>query len=657
MNRHFLLLLYSFIAAGLFTTSLYAQNDQVLLTIENDEITVDEFLRVYKKNSIQGNMDDKKSAEEYLDLFINFQLKIREAYEMGLDTVSSYQEELKGYREQLARPYLMDAQTQEKILKEAHENMQYDIRAQHILIRVGPNASAEDTLQAYNKALKLRKRILNGESFGKVAAEASEDQSARDQTRGNRTIPGNRGDLGYFTVFNLVYPFEKAAYNMDVGELSMPVRTDFGYHIIKVTDKIPAQGKLGVAHIMLPKKMDSTQAVNTLDSLRTEINKGNISFAKAVKEFSTDNRTKHLDGVFPEFTSNRMPPVFIKTISTLQDSGDISKPVKSPFGYHLFMLMNRDAPGNFEEEKPSLENKIASSDRGKMQKNISARKIREDYGYKIYRRTKNEVLARVDSSILTQDWNVDMTTIPDKPIFKIDKNTYSARDFASYLLKHQKRDGKGSAKQYAEKMFRQYIDRMSLDYKDNQLEKEYPEFKHLMKEYRQGILLFNLMTEKIWSKAMKDTTGLKAFYEQQKDEHSWDERLHASIYKGNTREALMFARQLAEKGLDNTVIADSVNSVDDFNISITTEKFSKGDNILIDKTKWQEGITPVTANENDFVFIHKHEVLPPQPKKLEEIRGLIIADYQNYLEKQWVKELRSKYDFSVNEEVLENIEL
>ncbi|MFW6020129.1 MAG: peptidylprolyl isomerase, partial [Bacteroidales bacterium] len=626
------------------------------LEIEDEKITVDEFMRVYKKNNQQDKSMDKKSIEDYMDLFINFQLKVKQAEDMQLDTMKDFREELEEYRKQLARPYLIDNEVQEEMMREAYDRMQYDVRASHVLIKMSPDASPEDTAKAYQKAMKIKERIQDGEAIEKVAVEESEDQSARKSQRGSNTIPGNKGDLGYFTVFDMVYPFENTVYTMKPGEVTGPVRTRFGYHVIQLKDKIPAIGKAKVAHIMIPdNKMDSAAAYEKLDSVKQVIEAGNLSFEDAVKEFSGDTRTKNKGGVLPEFTSNNMVPSFIKAVSKLDEEGDISNPVKTMYGTHLVKLVYKKEPGSWQEEKSKIKSKVKESDRGDKAEKISAAKIRKEYGYNISKKVKNQVLTHVDSSILSGDWEVSMEDIPEKTLFKIDNKKYTARDFAKYLLENQKKNGKGDPRFYAKDVFQQYMDERTMDYKNSMLEKEHPEFRQLLKEYRDGILLFNLMTEKVWSKAMKDTSGLKEYYEQNKDDYMWGERLHATVYKSPNKDAVKMARDLVKQNIPAETIADSVNAVDEYQLSVNTQRFSKGENNIISDLKWNQGLTDIMKADGEFVFVNKHEKLDPEPKKLEKVRGLVIADYQNYLEQQWIKELRSKYDFKVNRDVFDKI--
>lgn len=659
MKRVLYSILVFLIVSFLAIPSSAQKKDKVLLTIAGDDITVDEFMRVYKKNNNQGKVaDKKKSVEEYMDLFINFRLKVKQAEDLKMDTLKKFKKELKKYRKQLAKPYLIDEDAQTHMIREAYKHMQHDLRASHILVRVSPNAPPEDTLKAYQKIRDIRERVTSGESFAKVAVEESEDRSARDRQKRNRTIPGNKGDLGYFTAFDMPYSFEKAAYNLEVGEISKPVRTKYGYHIIKLTDKIPAIGTVKAAHLMLRNsRKDSAEAYQMLDSLRTEIIKENILFTKAVKKYSDDKRSVKNGGKLPEFGSNKMVPEFIKTVSKLEE-GEISKPMETRYGYHLIKLIKLDRPGSWKEEKGKLKNKISENDkRAEKLEAISAKKIRKEYDFSMNKDVKDEVIARADSNLPTGDWSANLDNPGNKILFTIGEKQYTQKDFADYLKKKQKMNVQGDPKQYAESLFEDYLDEKTMDYKNSKLEDEYPEFRFLLKEYRNGILLFNLMRNKIWSKAMEDTAGLKKYYKQhKKGEFMWGKRLHATIYKADSKDALLKAKQLIKSGLKPEQIVDSVNAAEEFQISAEQEKFSRGDNKKINEVEWKEGMRDISSEDGKFILINKHGVLDPEPKKLSEVRGLVIADYQNYLEEKWIQKLRDKYEFSVNKKLLKKLD-
>ena len=328
--------IFAFAIAALITLSIQAQKEdkRVLISIDDEEISVSEFLNVYQKNNVDTDLSDKKSLQDYLELYINFRLKVKEARDLGMDTAKAFVEELDGYRKQLAEPYFNDQEVTDELLLEAYDRLMFDVRASHILIKIDENALPADTLLAYKKVMVIRERLMAGEDFAGVAAELSDDPSARDRQAQGQVRKGNGGDLGYFTVFDMVYPFETGAYSTVVGEISMPVRTSYGYHLIKVTDKQEALGKATVAHLYLamPKNAtasDSIRIEKEISVLYQRILEGE-KFEDLVLEFSDDRGSKEKGGVLPRFGSNRMVPEFIVAVSDIQDSGDFQREAAYP---------------------------------------------------------------------------------------------------------------------------------------------------------------------------------------------------------------------------------------------------------------------------------------------------------------------------------------
>ena len=279
---------------------------QVLMTIGNKPVTVKEFTDVYSKNNLKGDVIEKKSVDEYIDLFTTFRMKVMEAEAQKLDTSAKFRNELAGYRKQLAKPFMSSDDITDELLQEAYQRKQKDIRASHILIRCDKHALPSDTLKAYNKAMDIRKRALKGEDFGELAVRYSEDPSAKD-TKATADMParqGNHGDLGYFSVFDMVYPFETGAYNTKEGQVSMPVRSDFGYHIIKVQSVTDAMGTVQAAHIFLQLPFDASAEEESAmkqkaDNIYKELMDHNgENWNEAVKNYSDDRGTLPRNGAW-----------------------------------------------------------------------------------------------------------------------------------------------------------------------------------------------------------------------------------------------------------------------------------------------------------------------------------------------------------------------
>lgn len=655
----------SFLVGVLFcmsvNTVIAQEKDPVILTVAGEEITKSEFLNVYQKNNVNGEVIDRKSLEEYMELYINFRLKVKEAESLGMDTMRSFKDELAGYRKQLAQPYLIDEKMNRSLLEEAYNRKKEDIRASHLLIKVDRNAAPADTLEAYKKIMSLRKRVMKGEDFGKLAAEFSDDLSARDRTVDNRVVKGNRGDLGYFTVFDMVYPFETGAYNTKVGEVSNPIRSDFGYHLIYVTDRKPALGKVQVAHILLKAKTQATAADTAeMDKKAQEIYERLLKgedFTALAQQYSDDKTTSTKGGVLPWFGANRMIPEFIKEVSKLEKIGDVAKPFTSSFGWHIVKLIDKKDIGTYEDNLNDLKQNLSRSDRAKKSEDALISKIKDEYKFTQNLKAKNEFYKVVTDTIFKAGWSTDNAKELNKVLFTIGRHQYTQQDFALYLVQNQKKSAPENINAYVDRMYSAFVNQKLLEYEDSQLESKYPEFKALMKEYRDGILLFELTEQKIWSKASKDTTGLEAYYNANKQNYMWQQRADASIYTLNStdKKILESLRSAVKKGLTDNEILELINNDSTTVLSIDRRKFEKEENQLVDRIKWAKGETSESVEDGKTTIIKINEVIEPEPKKLNEVKGLVTANYQDYLEQQWIKELRNKYPFKVNQEVLSSI--
>lgn len=646
---------------GIFCLPGFSQNtDPVLLQVANEKITKNEFVKVYEKNNIKSEKTDTKALEEYLELFTNFRLKVTEAEALGMDTVKSFRDELAGYRKQLAQPYLSDNQASDKMIQEAYEHKKYDIRASHILVRVERLASASDTLAAWNKIMQLRKRIVNGEDFAKVAIEGSEDPSAKDRVTDGRKMKGNHGDLGFFTAFDMVYPFEEAVYNAKVGEVSMPVRTDFGYHLIKLTSKTPSLGKIQLAHIMLvfPAKASLDDSLKVADSanLAYKLLQSGSDFGDVARKFSDDASTSGKGGVLPWFGVNRLLPDFTMNIQKLKAKGDYSEPFQTMYGWHIIKLIDQKPVGSFDEEKEDIKQRIPRSDRNTEIQNTFIAKTKSSYGFTQNPQALDELTKTVTDSIFTASWKIEQANNLDKNLFTIGTKTYTQADFAKQLAATQRREPKRDIAAYVYQQYTGFVNDAVNKYADSQLEAENPEFKSLISEYHDGILLFDLTDKKVWSKAVKDTVGLQQFYEKNKNTYMWETRLDASIFTVKDASITKSLKKLLKKGVTDEVVLAKFNLDSIQKVAVEHKKFPKGENKNIDALEWKPGITdliPMADTSNAIIVIH--QVVAPEPKLLNEIRGAMTADYQNFLEKEWIRELRAKYPVVINREVFNSI--
>jgi|SRR5690554_2114158 len=624
---------------------LAQETEKILIKFDDQEVTKDEFKRLYKKNN-STEVINKSTVDEYLDLFINFKLKVKEAQELGLDTIPSFIDELSGYRRQLAQPYLSAEGVMEKLKKEAYQRMQEEIRASHILIAIDENASPEDTLKAYKKAKKALQLLKEGSDFKRTAISYSDDNSA--ETTG--------GDLGYFTVFQMVYPFENAAYNTEKGEISNIVRSRFGYHILKITDRRKANGKVHAAHILISEDQQISNTAKPEDKIREiykRLEEGE-SFEVLAKQFSDDTHSARAGGELPKFGVNQMVPEFEEVVFSLEE-GAYSKPFQTQYGWHIAKLLEREKIQPYTVIQNSIEQNIKKDSRANLTKGAVLNKIKNQYGFKENNKALKDFYDVVGDSYLKAEWTVDAAKKLNKTIFSIGSKKVNQQDFAVYLNKHQVERKKVDTDVLVNKLYDNFVREQLLSYKDQQLENEEPEFKALVKEYHDGILLFNLTDDMVWSKAVEDTTALKEYYHKNKNKYRWEERLDATLYNAISDEVAQKAIKLINEGKSAVEIAAELNRNSQLNLKYEKKKYTKGDDPIVDQIKWTKGVSKKINKDERVYFVDVKEVMAPAPKTLNDARGLIISDYQNQLEDEWIKTLRNKYNFEINKSVLKEL--
>lgn len=641
---------------AVFVVKAQAQpsDNSVLLTIGGENVTRGEFLRIYQKNNPTSGAIDKKSVTDYLDLFINFKLKVKEAKDMGLDTAKAFNTELRGYRKQLAVPYLTDKDVNEKLLTEAYDRSKFDIKASHILLRLDENALPKDTAAAYKKALSIRDKIVKGEDFGKMAELYSEDPTAKE----------NKGDLGYFTVFNMVYPFEAVAYSTPVGQVSMPLRTRFGYHLLKVYDKRPAQGSIRTAHIMVKIPKDAKQA--DIDAAKVKIDevytklKAGEKFEDLATKYSDDKASAKKGGELPLFGTGRMVPEFENAAFGLKADGDYSEPVLTQYGWHIIKRLEKKGIPAFEEVKNEYKSKIAKDSRSEKGKEALIAKIKTEASFKEDPKVVADFYKVVDSTLYDGTWVSTKASTLNKFMFSLGNTTYTQQDFAKYIAAHQVKRAKDAALQgIVNSLYAKFVEETALTYEDSQLENKYAPFRDLLNEYRDGMLLFEITDKKVWSKAVEDTTGLKGYYEQNKNNYMWGQRVDATVFKCANKEVAdklrKYIKKNGKKNPTNDQILKEINKTSQLDLQVEENIFSKGDNEVVDKAGTNIGLSANIDAEKSVNIVRINKVIAAEPKTIGEARGLITADYQNFLEKQWLEGLHKKYATNVNKEVLDSI--
>ena len=614
-----------------------------------DTVYKTEFERLLSKNKNTKETPDEKSVREYLDLYENFKMKVSEAKLKKLDTASTFINELSGYRSQLAKPYLTDKKVTENLIKEAYERMKWEINASHILINCAENANPKDSLAAYTKIMDLRKRYLKGERFDSLALKYSEDPSAIK----------NLGLLGWFTSFHMIYPFENQAYNTPKGEISMPFRTRFGYHLLKVNDKRAARGEVQVVHIMQrtgPNASEETMkdAKSKIDSAYDQLMKG-IAIETVVEHFSQDDGSKANKGVVNWFGSFSNFPDDFKDMCFSLNKGEISKPFKTQYGYHIIKLVDKKPLQEQKELEESIKTKISRDSRAESSKLVVAQRIKKENNYKEYPANIKEFISTLDSSFTKGSWSYDESTLTDKPVMSFNNKSYTVKNLAKFVQVNQESQPNGSIPVIMNGLMKKFSDEKALEYEESMLEIKYEDFRNLMQEYHDGILLFDLTDKMVWSKAVTDTAGLEKFHEANKSKYLWKDRLKVYTYSCLNEKAKAEAMKMASAGKSIDEIKTKLNKKIVGTIVVSDQKTEKGESPAIDKLWDKKGVIDVPNENGAFKFQFVEGVVAPEPKTLKEARGIATSDYQNYLEKEWIKSLHDKYPVIVNEETVKSL--
>ncbi|MBL6964203.1 MAG: peptidylprolyl isomerase [Bacteroidetes bacterium] len=643
-------ILFTAITLTAFLTSAQ-KPESVLFSTGDSKVTVGDFQYIYEKNNKNDdNYYTAESVKEYLRLYVNFKLKVKEARNQGIDTTEKFLTEFKTYRDQLTKPYMTDQETTDRLVLEAYDRMKEELKASHILIRLAEDASASEIDTAYAKIKKIYRKAKKGNDFASLAESYSEDPSVKN----------NKGELGYFTVFHLIYPFENQAYNTKAGKVSKPFRTEFGYHILKLSDRRPYQGDISVSQLFIPFEKDATEeqknrTKQTITELYQKISDGE-SFEKMVGLYSQDNRTKGSNGKLPEFNSFsfNIAPKVKEVAFTLQNDGDISEPFESQAGWHILKRNSLKPLKSFEEMEKIIRTKVRKDARGQLSFEKLLSNIKKQYRFKEMEGSKNIFYSQVDSSLLSGNWQIANPSIFNQNMFLIGKKYYSQLDFAKYLEEKQKNQRYKTIPFAIDKFYNSFVNNSLIMYSDEHLEENYPEFRNLVNEYREGMMLFEITDQKVWSKAMKDTLGQLEFYNSHIDKYMWKKRVEAETYICRDENIAKQVVAMIEKdGKTADEIATELNMVNPLNISYSHGKYEEGENDLLTAYFGKKGVFKFFDDESEsWRVANMKTYYEASPKKIKEIRGIVIADYQQYLESNWIEELKKKYPVAINEKIL-----
>ncbi|AND63303.1 peptidylprolyl isomerase [Flavobacterium covae] len=636
----------------IISTTGFSQNlnKDILFTIDDKPYYTDEFLRVYNKNIDLVKDESQKDLNAYLDLYVAYKLKINKANKLELQNGTQYKNELRSYRNQLAKNYTSDTKVTKALIDEAYTRIQKEVKASHILILCDENATPEDTLKAYKQIQEVRNKALKGESFESLAIQYSQDPSAKE----------NKGNLGYFSAFRMVYPFESAAYKTKIEEISMPVRTRFGYHLLKVQDIRENRGEVTVAHIMILRPQNNTDAdiiksKNSIYDIYSKLKQGE-NFATLANQYSEDKSSAPKGGTLPRFSSGQLSSdIFEDKAFELKKIGDYSEPFESQFGWHIVKLIEKHPIKKLQEMERELDAKIRKDDRSKIIVSALTSKLRQKYSVKRNEKMFLEIKNIITDSYYNPEWQMpeNKKQLFDKELVKIADKSIEGTLFINELNSQQKIKTKiKPIEKLIDQAYSNFIDNQLNIYYNENLEKEFPEFANIVEEYRDGLLLFDLMEKEIWNKAKQDTIGLKKYFQENKLKYQWKNRAEVITVSSTNEEFVKKAQKLLKENATIDVLKEKLNTKEIINVIPKKEIVEEGNNpnIIL-----KEGVTKIYKEKEYFYVTKVLKILPARQKELEETKGKVISDYQQFLEDNWVSELKKEFKVNINNNVFEKL--
>lgn len=643
MRKSALILAISLLVPALVVSQ---ESDPTIMTINGKEIKKSEFEYIYNKNKQQQL--EQKRLDEYLEMFKDYKLKVMEAEANGIDTTQAFISELQGYRNQLAQPYLVDQEADEKLAQEAYARLQENVEVAHILFSVEEGNPNKTQAKAYEKAMAVKKRIDAGADFTEMAKKYSEDPS----------VARNNGYLGYIKGFMTVYPFEQVAYTTPVGEVSEPVLSRFGYHLIKVMSRRTDPGEVLTAHIMvmLPTSITPDEAKAKEAKIQEAYQKllNGAAFEDMVQEYTEDPGTRDTDGKMRWISTGRIVKEYEDVAFSLNE-GEISAPFKTPFGWHIVKVLEKRGLKPYAEMQKDIMRRIAREDRAGNGKESLIAKLKIDYNYK-FNGDKMSQLKELAKSTQLKDNFQSAISQDNETLFTLNGIKYTVSNFAEYYANSKKTEDTDIEKSIT-KSVDDYINYTIIAYENSILEDKYPDFRNLYNEYRDGMLLFEISNREVWDKAAKDEKGLKKYFKKNRRQYSWNEPHFKGIVVQCKNDSVASEAKAMLKNLEYeesaTTLNKELNRGSERVIKVKRGLFSYGDNAIVDSYFF--GAKPY-IDETFPVSFAKGRLLKKGPENYTDVKGQVTSDYQQQLEKDWIKYLNKKYKVDINYNVVSTIE-
>ncbi len=644
MSKNLLLVLF----IALFSNYVFGQKDEVLFTVNKTPVTVSEFKYIYEKSNNKNADYSEKSLQESLDLYTRFKLKVAKARDLKMDTLPSLRTELDSYKRQLADSYLMDKEVNEKLAKELFDRMQNDVRVAHIFIAAG----TDDTIKPQLKINEIKVRLKKGDKFEDLVKIYSEDESTKKEG----------GDIGFLAPMypNGFYSLENLVYSLKKGEVGGPVKTSAGWHFVKILDTRPARGEMEIAQILvrITKDFDEGFAKDRIDSIYAMLQNG-ADFGETARKYSGDLASAPKGGFLGFITIGQYDSAFEDPVFALTRDGDYTRPFKTALGYHIVKRISKKDMSDFNTVKKALMTKVSQNERFGIAKGKLVDAIKKEYHFSQDNKVLNQYIDSVNTDrFYSNIWKAPV--MPNTTIFSIGDKKYNTGELSTFLIDNTRRrvrmDKNVIPSKAFDELYNEFVSDKAIEYEQGRLEYKYPEYKALTREYEEGFLFFEVTNNEIWNKASQDSVGIEKFFNEHRDKYMWEERarvLHYSIKASGPEELnriYEFAKKYTPEELQKKYGTDKV--------SYTSEIIEKSSSNEMNSLKWKQGeLSELQRNPDgkSGSYDKVESIMPPSRKELKDARGFVIADYQDFLDNQWVEKLKHEYSVNVNKNVFNSL--
>jgi len=622
-----------------------APTGPVVAEFAGERLTLADFEDRYARSTgtrTAAARDSLEAYEDFLTRYVDFRLKVREARRLGLAEDPEIRREIEEYREQLARPYLVEREVMEGIIRDLYEKQQEEVRASHILLTLAEDAPPADTLRAYTRLTAIRDSVAAGQtSFRDAVMRHSEDPS---KVR-------NEGDLGYFTGGRMILAFEEQAYGTPVGEMSPVFRTQFGYHVLEVTGRRPAAPEIRAAHILIPLRPnasaeDSAAAYARAHEAIAALEAG-APFADVAREYSADPGSAARGGDLGFFHRERMVPEFADAAFALREPGDRSDIVRSQFGLHVIELTERRAMPTYEEQYDELKRTAERLPRTAVRRQEVGRAFRDEVGSEVHRQRIDRAIAgfRADS-LLFQARDARFGSYADSAFATVGATDFTFGEFADALHNARVVPARDQRQQLDE-LIDSYLNERAVDLAAQRLEARDPEFRRIMQEYTDGVLLFRISEDQIWTAAAQDTLGLRRHYDARTDRYRFPERRRVVAFYARQDSLLLAAGEMLDYGARPDAVVAALRGdaeaarpalrVDTLYLAARSESvFDRAFDLAPGER------TEPLAYRTERVMLLLDGMEAPRAMTFEEARAQVVTDYQAELEARMMERLRAE---------------